>query len=418
MSSFKKILVLVDSIDVNDSSGVKGRVALIQNLVAIGHDVKVLHYTKINIKLSGVNCKLIKERKVSFFFILSRIQRVFTRITKMNLSPFFEKRLGFSFTFLNDVNSFVISIQEEKVEAYDYVFTLSKGTSFRPHAALLKLSSWHSKWLAYVHDPYPQHLYPRPYNFIENGYRKKRYFFRDITIQARKIILPSLLLKDWMQSYYVDIENKYVIIPHQLSKDMEYRNMKDVSFFNKNEFNILHAGNLLDLRDPKPLVQAFEYFLELMPEAREDSKLLFIGKESIYTKFLKEKEKIYPQLYVSDGYVNFEDVFEMQQLVEVNVILEANSEISPFLPGKFTHCISADKPILLIGPYYSECKRLLGKDYKYAYDFKEVKEITNGILELYKKWRSNKELNKLNRPDLVHYVSKDYLKEVFEKELV
>ena len=42
----KKILVIVDSIDVNDSSGSKANVALIQNLAACGFDVLVLHYTQ------------------------------------------------------------------------------------------------------------------------------------------------------------------------------------------------------------------------------------------------------------------------------------------------------------------------------------------------------------------------------------
>lgn len=417
MEQTKNILVVVESIDVNDSSGIKGRVALIQNLVSIGHQLKVLHYTRSNTAISGIPCENIKEKKISVFYLLSRAQRIFTRITKINLSPFFEKKFGFSFTFFNDVNSFVASIQKEKVEAYDFVFTLSKGTSFRPHAALLKLPDWHTKWLAYVHDPYPQHLYPRPYNFIENGYKKKRNFFRDITIKAHKVIFPSLLLKDWMKSYFVDVENKYAIIPHQMSKSIVYNEL-NLPFFNEENFNILHAGNFLDLRDPKPLVEAFEKFLELVPEAKNDARLLLIGKKSIYTNYLKEREKTCKQLFVSDGYMNFEDVYAMQQLAEINVVLEASSEISPFLPGKFTHCVSADKPILLIGPYYSECKRLLGKDYDYAFDFKEIDEIAKGIQALYKSWKFNKQDYRLNRPDLVHYLSPDFLREVFEKELV
>lgn len=417
MSKIKKILVVVESIDVNDSSGIKGRVALIQNLVAIGHDVKVLHYTKKDIELEGVKSKTIKEKKIAFYYFCSRIQRIFTRYTKIDVSGFFEKRLGFSFTFLNDVNSFVEALQQEKIETYNYVFTLSKGTSFRPHAALLKLPSWHSKWLAYVHDPYPQHLYPRPYNFVEDGYKKKRYFFRDITLKAHKIVFPSLLLKDWMKSYYVDIENKYIIIPHQKSEKTSINDLSN-TFFNKEEFNILHAGNLLDLRDPKPLVQAFQIFLEEIPEAKKDSKLLFIGKKSIFSKYLNEQANNCKQLFVSDGYMNFEDVYAMQQLAEVNVILEAKSEISPFLPGKFTHCVSANKPILLIGPYYSECKRLLGNNYPYTYDFKQEHEISKALVTMYKIWKQDKDKNSLNRPDLLHYLSQKYLKEVFEKELM
>jgi hypothetical protein len=413
----KKILIVVDSIDVNDSSGSKANVALISSIAKAEFEVKALHYTRKKITLSGVNCKDIIEKKWNLYFLLSRLERIFTRYTKINLNPFFERWFGFSFTFLNDVNSFVASIKKEKVEDFDYVLTLSKGTSFRPHAALLKLPNWHSKWLAYVHDPYPQHLYPRPYNFIENGYRKKRNFFRDVTINAHKLIFPSLLLKEWMQSYYVHIEGKSIIIPHQL-RTISIPNKIRNSFFDKANFNVLHAGNLLDLRDPKPLILAFEKFLKIEPEAKEEAKLLLIGKKSIYTQYLKEQVKKIPQLFVSEGYVNFEEVYVMQQSAEINVILEASSEISPFLPGKFPHCISANKPILLIGPYYSECKRLLGKDYPYAHDFNDIDEIATTMATLYKSWKVNKDANNLNKLDLMHYLSSDYLKEVFEKELL
>jgi glycosyltransferase involved in cell wall biosynthesis len=411
-----KILVVVDSVNINDSSGSKANVALINNLTQLGFDVKIYHYTRKNIQLPGIECVLSPEKKWNLYFLLSRLERIFTRITKINLNPFFEKRFGFSFTFFNDVNSLAASINKEKVEDFDYVLTLSKGTSFRPHAALLKLPHWHNKWLAYVHDPYPQHLYPRPYNFVEYGYKQKRCFFRDITKSTHKIIFPSLLLKEWMQSYFKQIEGKSLIIPHQIDSNISSE-IKSPDFFNSSCFNILHAGNLLDLRDPKPLILAFENFLAKTPHAKENARLSFIGNESIYHEYLKQKQNKVKQVFVSDGYISFEDVYSMQQLVDVNVILEAKSEISPFLPGKFAHCVAADKPILVIGPYYSECKRLLGNEYPYMYDFKEIDGITNALILLYTNWKDQNNKNKLNRLDLVDYLGLPYLKEIFENKL-
>ena len=40
------IIIVSESIDVNDSSASKGRVALINNLIKIGYQVTVLHYTR------------------------------------------------------------------------------------------------------------------------------------------------------------------------------------------------------------------------------------------------------------------------------------------------------------------------------------------------------------------------------------
>ena len=58
-----KILVIVDSIDIEDSSGSKANMALIYNLVAAGFEVLVYHYTLREIQLQGVNCFAIPEIK-------------------------------------------------------------------------------------------------------------------------------------------------------------------------------------------------------------------------------------------------------------------------------------------------------------------------------------------------------------------
>jgi len=99
-------------------------------------------------------------------------------------------------------------------------------------------------------------------------------------------------------------------------------------------------------------------------------------------------------------------------LASVNIILEAKSEISPFLPGKFPYCIGADKPLILIGPYYSECRRLLGKNYKYCFDFDAVVPLSKAIEELYCKWKQSPKDLTLERPDLEKYLSAEHLKEI------
>jgi len=67
----KKILVVVESIDVEDSSGSKANVALIQNLHQAGFEVLVYHYTRREIQLPGIPCVAIKEKRWSGLFFLS-----------------------------------------------------------------------------------------------------------------------------------------------------------------------------------------------------------------------------------------------------------------------------------------------------------------------------------------------------------
>ena len=405
----KKILIIVESIDVDDSSGSKANVALIKNLHLAGFNLRVLHYTRKDIQLSEIDCFPITENRRSALFFLSRLERYARYYTKFELNKIVENRFGFSFTLFNDRNSIVASVQKHKDFLPDLVLTLSKGASFRPHHALLNIPAWHSKWIAYIHDPYPFASYPRPYDYVEPGHQKKRTFFLEVAAKARLAAYPSKLLAHWMESYYSPLKGKRVIIPHQLNTD-ETDSADLPGYFQKDSFSIVHAGALMKARNPIGLVHAFKKFLNETPDARNESQLLFLGEKSIYSEEFREVNKEMEQLYCSDTYIPFSTVLAIQKKASVNVILEAKGPISPFLPGKFPHCVKTGKPILLLGPYYSECRRLLGSDYQYWAEIDEIDKIAEHIKDLYSRWKNDSARLELRRPDLDHYLSVDFLK--------
>jgi hypothetical protein len=171
MINNKKILVIAESIDINDSSGTKGRVALISNLYKVGYNVTVLHYTRRAIIIEGVKCIPIKELKFNLFYLLSRVRRLTLRFINVDLFKWVEYKFGFSFGFYNDSKSIAKGIRAQAND-YNLILTLSKGTSFRPHHAMLSLHELYNKWIAYIHDPYPYHFFPEPYNWKEPGYKQ------------------------------------------------------------------------------------------------------------------------------------------------------------------------------------------------------------------------------------------------------
>lgn len=410
----KKILIVAESIDVEDSSGTKGRVALIKNLHKIGYDLKVFHYTRKAIQLPGIQCLEIKEKRWTPLFFLSRVERYFRYIFKISLSRPLEKIFGFSFTLFNDRNSIIAALKKNEDFDPDLVITLSKGGSFRPHHALLKMPQFHKKWMAYIHDPYPMHLYPRPYTWVEAGYHKKWKFMMDVSNNAAFAAFPSKLLMEWMGSYFTGYLEKGLVVPHQINSDeISFDIVPD--YFDQEKFNVLHAGNLLWGRDPEGLLKGFSKFLKKNPEAEMDSQLFFLGGQNHYSTFLSEWKTRVPQVFVSEDYVPFKQVQTLQKLSAVNIILEAKSEISPFLPGKFPHCVIANSPILLLGPYYSESKRLLGEDYPYWAEIDKVDLISEILKNLYFQWKLDSKKLKLNRPDLEDYLSVNYLEDAINK---
>lgn len=403
-----KIVIVVDSINIEDSSGSKANVALIHNLAEAGFEVLVYHYTLREIQLEGVSCYAIPEIKYSPLYFLSRLQRVLARKLNWNLMPFLEKRFGFSFTFFNDSNSIVKALKKIKFQP-DLVLTLSKGGSFRPHYAVLKIPKLHDNWMAYVHDPYPFHFYPRPYTWVEPGYDKKEAFFRQVSEKAKYSGFPSQLLQEWMGSFYPDFLKTGVVIPHQNSQYIS--NAIDMpDYFDNSKFNMLHAGNLMKQRSPKGLIEGFELFLKNNPEAKKEAKLLLIGPATYHVKMLEDFQEYSPNLYIHNGSVSFDEVYNLQMKVAVNVILESKSEISPFLPAKFPHCVAANKAILSLAPFYSETRRLLGNDYDYWTETDDVERIGAHIEKLYLLWKQNPDSLLLNRSDLVDYLSSEYLK--------
>lgn len=406
----KKILVVVDSINIEDSSGSKANVALINNLNEAGFELLVYHYTRKNIQLKNITTIEIPEIKWGSFYFLSRFQRVISRNFKVNLVPFFEKRFGFSFTFFNDTKSISKAVKKQSFNP-DLVLTLSKGASFRSHHAVLQLPDLHDKWMAYIHDPYPFHYYPRPYNWVEVGHDFKESFFKKLSEKAKYSAFPSELLKEWMSSYFPQFAETGIVIPHQNEK-YEVQDNSFPSYFNQSKFNLLHAGNLMKQRSPEALLKGFLLFLENNPSAEKDAQLILLGDASYHTKTLEYYQENIPQVYIYNGHKPFDEVYHLQKNVSVNIILEAKAEISPFLPAKFPHCVEADKMILSLAPYYSETRRLLGEDYTFWSEADDVKKIASLIEKLYLLWKESPDNLRLNRNDLEEYVSGRHLQKI------
>jgi hypothetical protein len=410
----KNILVVVDSINQEDSSGSKCNVALIINLVKAGYNVKVYHRSKEKILIEGTECIKVSTDKFNFIYIVGGFLRFLTRKFNLITTPFIEKRIGFSPAFLSDVHDFTKVLKKDTFNP-DLVITLSKGASFRPHKALLNIKKWHHKWLAYVHDPFPFHFYPKPFDFIVPSYKHKEQFLYDIANSAAYSGFPSLLLKEWMGKFAPNFLKTGVVIPHQLV-EMEHENLPLPDFFNPNKFSLLHAGNLLGERNPVGLIEGFFKFLESNPEAKTTSQLILIGgtSENHLEVFEKYKNRG-DNLKAINKNLPFDTVYQLQYSVSVNIILEAKSDISPFLPGKFPHCVAANKKLLILGPSKSETRRLLGEDYEYWSEIDNVNVISKLIEKLYFQWKDNPNNMQLNRPEFLDYLGDKNLKFVLDE---
>ena len=402
-----KILVITDSINAEDSSGSKANVAFIKNMIISGFRVSVLHLSGRDIALENCQTRNIKELRWTSLFFLSRFQRLFQRYIKIDLSKFLENRFGFSFTFFNDVNSVKKELEKIDFSRISLVITLSKGESFRPHKSLLSFPELYSKWLAYVHDPYPFQNYPEPYKFIPKGATQKDYFFKQVAAKCRFAGFPSQYLADHMAAVYGDFLNKEVIIPHQYDSSFKIGELP--SFFNKDVFNLVHTGNLIGGRSPEGLLRGFELFIKTNPEAKGNVYLHLIGPSRNYAELFANFSEI--EEFLPHAPVAYAEALALQNHASVNLILEASeTDFSPFLPAKMAHAVHANKPIFTLSPIKSEVRRLLGSAYKWQSKADDVAHIAEIVTCLYTSWKANSKQDlALNRPDLQAYFSTSYL---------
>lgn len=398
-----RVLIIADTIT-DTSSGGKASMALIQGFIEQGFSIKVLHYSRVAMALHGVEVRAIQEQRYNLSYLKAKAQLLFQRTTGRNINSWVERRKGFSYTHDYDVVSIKKALDLERPENYDYVLALSYASSFRAHKAILQSPEWHCKFLAYIHDPYPMHSYPRPYDWVEPGHQFKRDFFVALCEAAYKLIYPSNMLADWMESYYPTGKGKAVIIPHLIQVDLKNTGNYP-PYYHPDLFNVVHAGALMSARNPMRLVRAFEQFLSQNPAAQEHARLVIVGGESIFHHELNAIATAVPQLIISNKQEDFQTSYNMQQQAAVNAILEAKGPASPFLPGKVPHCVAANKPMLILGPYYSETRNLLGQDYPYWAEIDDVQRITAHLENLFHHWQKTAGTSTLNKPELEQYLS-------------
>lgn len=141
-------------------------------------------------------------------------------------------------------------------------------------------------------------------------------------------------------------------------------------------------------------------------------KLIHIGPAPHYKEYLEKEAKDETRIEVFCESHPFNEVLWLQDKAAINIIIEAKAEFSPFLPGKFPHCIAAGKPILLLGPPKSEARRLLGEDYPYYSEIDDTEHIAILLEDLYLKWKQDE--NRMDYSKIGSYLSSTHLKEVIE----
>lgn len=292
---------------------------------------------------------------------------------------------------------------------FDFIISLGSGASFLPAYAVYFLKNkYNFKHLMFVHDPFPFNQYPPPYQKKNSlPFKSMAKLFGKVLNKADILSFPSLRLMQWMNSFYPGISKKNIIQPHigipleELEGYLQNSNTNKIPHFS-NGLNIVHTGTLLGPRNPLYIIKALKKLFQQHPESKEIVHLYIIGKVSKdwnVQKLKSDNVHVYPERYT------YLQSLKIQQNADILLLIEAVSEVSPFMPGKLADYLMAKKPILSLTPKTSETTRILGVDYPLAVDNGNIEAITKKLTLIYNAYCKNS-LTDLNPPQsAVKYVS-------------
>lgn len=413
--SKKNILVVAENINYNrTSSGIRSfnLLNLLSNQYNVTCVCQELYDAEAPVKLRNVELIELKPGAR-----LSPALELLDKIPKIRaLSAYVTGLTLWGYRHIKDWQKAIT--KELNTKKYDLIFVLGTGHDFHAHHAIARLNT-NVPIIAHIHDPYPYNQFPEPYKKEKATYVPLAKQFGKVMERADYISFPSLRLKEWMSNFYPVINEKSLLVPHpQCIIDVDAFEEKQYSSLELNDkFSLIHLGSLLGERNPLYLLKAFKTFCDSDPEKKEKARLYIVGRiNGDHTNMLENEWGGFDNVCLVNDRIPYIQSKKIMAKSTALVILEAIADFSPFMPGKISDYIMAEKPIMALTPENSEVSRLLGKEHLYSGAVNDEVKILDILNRLWDAWKKEPNL-KMDRQDLKQYISVEKSIEVFESVL-
>lgn len=230
-------------------------------------------------------------------------------------------------------------------------------TTGPPHSLHLigkELKKWQSNlhWFTDFRDPWTTIGYHDKLRMTAKTKARHKQLERDVLNEADHIIVTSPGTK----GEFAEITQKPITVITNGYDD------RDLNPFEKTEdFVIAHIGSLLSDRCPEVLWQVLKELCDENVDFKKAFKLQLIGKvsadviDSIKSYDLEEHLNF-------GGYVTHNEALHIQETANVLLLVEIDSEKTKgIIAGKLFEYLSAQRPILVIGPKDADIKEIIEK---------------------------------------------------------
>ena len=303
------------------------------------------------------------------------------------------------------VKSSVKFLQEYlKVNKIDVV--ISSGPPHSMHLIAQKLHQKNNiKWIADFRDPWSDLYYNKDFNQLSFAKNKNKKLEEAVLKNADCVLTVSNSLKE----SFSKIANRVEVITNGFDDEV----LESETTVLDKEFTISYIGLLPKQSNPKILFKVLKKLCSQNKNFKNDLKLNFIGdisdeiKIEIFENQLDENTNFV-------GYVSHQRAIKYQQKAQVLLLLIPNVKNNKgILTGKLFEYLTANRPILAIGPKEGDLQEILkNTNTGFVVDFNDEKELTSEIIELYDRYKSDcleidsKNIEQYHRKELTKQLAK------------
>lgn len=367
----KNILMVVENLNINKTSGGIVSSTFVKFVAESGYNITVITENNFDYPVTW----LPEDIEIKKFDIPALKKTFLDKIPKVKAIPAYIT--GFSKLFRNRIECYKKEITNQlSNNEFDMIYALGVGNLFCPHFALAEMDL-PIPFYVNIHDPYPMHVYPKPYKKPKtwlNLLAEKN--FKIVLDKAERISFPSQLLMQDMSKTFPVIAQKGFVIPHIGTSlpNLPTEKADTIANLDASKINIIHAGSLLGPRNPKFLLQAIAELNQENPDFENKVTFTFIGSVNKDLTDIVANSNL-ENVHFLTNRISYKKSLDFIAQADASLVIEAIADFSPFMPGKVADIAFAEKTIIHLGPKNSEVKRLLGKEYPYHSELNDVISI-------------------------------------------
>ena len=269
-----------------------------------------------------------------------------------------------------------VNILKKYIQDHNIDTIVTSGPPHSLHLIGLELKQeLNLKWFADFRDPWTTIGYHKQLKLSNYAAKKHKVLERKVLNFADEIMVTSKTTK----TEFEFLTSKPITVITNGYDDEKVALQKLDS-----KFSLAHIGSFLSERNPEILWQSLSELIFENEKFASDLQIKLIG--AVSSEVIDTISKYNLKSYVNNlGYLSHNEAIEHQRKSQVLLLIEINSEdTKSIIPGKLFEYLVSDRPIIAIGPKYSDFAEIVKKtNTGVFFTYHERDKLKSVILEYY-----------------------------------